>query len=58
MIYKSKEANEMMADYDENGLDSIIGNYRIEDIAEMILPDETSENNVRLSKLMVLLDGA
>lgn len=58
MTYKSKEANDLMFQYGENGIRFILTHYTIDRIAAMILPDETFANNVKLSKLLLYIQQA
>lgn len=58
MIFKSKAANELMADYDESGVDEIIENYTLEQLGEMVQPQEDSKVNVLLGTLMLSIQMA
>lgn len=57
-LFKSKEANEMLSMFINDGLQEVIQNYSLEEIAKMIQPDEHSQVNILFGQLMVHYDGA
>lgn len=57
-LFSSEKANRIMNDYDDDGLDFILNNYKLEDIAEIAMEETDAEIRIQLTQLIAYFKQA
>lgn len=57
-LFSSEKANRIMNDYDDDGLDFILNNYKLEDIAEIAMEETDADIRIQLTRLIAYFKQA